>query len=164
MATRSTPQMLKILAGGALSLCLLGAFAHPFGQVKRVSNAGPLLAGADIDSHMEALLERSCQNCHSERTTWPWYSYVPPASWMIERDVRDARLHMNFSQWGAYSAERREAMLGIVAAAVRNQQMPPGRYTALHPGAVLSNSEREEIYRWARGERRRMARAVDTVR
>jgi hypothetical protein len=159
MATKSSGRMLKILTAGALALSLLAAFAHPFGKVKRVSNAGPLLAGADIDSHTEALLERSCQNCHSERTTWPWYSYVPPASWMIEHDVREARLHLNFSQWNAYSSERREAILGIVAAAVRNQQMPPGRYTVLHPGAVLSNSEREQIYRWARGERRRLARA-----
>src|SRR6478752_673709 len=125
--------MLKFLTPGALALVLLAALVHPFGKIKQLSNRGPLLAGANIDSHTAALFERSCQNCHSERTIWPWYSYVPPASWMLERDVHQARLQLNLSQWSAYTSEQRQSILVIMAAAVRNQQMPPGRYTLLHP-------------------------------
>ena len=159
MGITSIVRRLKLLIAGALALFILAAFVHPFGEVKHVSSRAPLLAGAEVDSHTRALFERSCQNCHSDRTAWPWYSYLPPASWMLERDVHQARLHMNLSHWSAYTPEERQAILGIMAAAVRNKQMPPARYTLLHAEAVLSGFEREEIYRWARGERRRLFHA-----
>ena len=28
----------------------------------------------------EALFTRACGDCHSNKTTWPWYSYVAPVS------------------------------------------------------------------------------------
>ena len=147
---------LKVIAIPALLLGVLLAFIHPFGDVKRETSGRTLLAGAEIDGRTAAVFERSCRNCHSARTVWPWYSYVPPSSWLIERDVRLARMRINFSRWDEYTTEQRQAYLGVIAAAVRNQQMPPRRFTLLHPEAVLSMAEREQIYKWARGERRRL--------
>ncbi|MCB0186228.1 MAG: heme-binding domain-containing protein, partial [Caldilineaceae bacterium] len=34
-----------------------------------------------------ALAVRACFDCHSNETTWPWYSYIAPMSWMILQDV-----------------------------------------------------------------------------
>ena len=31
----------------------------------------------------EALARRACLDCYSNETTWPWYSYVVPSSWLI---------------------------------------------------------------------------------
>src|SRR5580704_2019666 len=77
-------------------------------------------------------------NCHSERTTWPWYSYVAPVSWLIESDVSKARGHMNLSVWDQYTVEKREELPGELAAAVRSRQMPPPRYTLMHSSSTLS--------------------------
>jgi len=71
------------------------AFIHPFGL--KTNSAGPLLSGADVDPAVVRILEKSCQNCYSERTEWPWYSYVAPMSWLIEKDVHEARSHLNLS-------------------------------------------------------------------
>ena len=38
-----------------------------------------------------AILRRSCYDCHSNETVWPWYSYVAPASWLISHAVHDGR-------------------------------------------------------------------------
>lgn len=57
-----------------------------------------------LDIH--SMLRRSCNNRHSNDTSWPWYSYVAPASWMITHDVHRARAKMNFSEWGSYSAKK----------------------------------------------------------
>ena len=46
-------------------------------------------SGADVDLTLVRILEKSCQNCHSLRTEWPWYSYVAPMSWLIENDVHE---------------------------------------------------------------------------
>jgi len=77
-------------------------------------------------------------------------------SWLIEKDVHQARSHMNLSGWGQYSLDEKQDLLADLAAAVRSRQMPPPRYTLMHRSAKLSEPERERIYQWARGERRRL--------
>jgi hypothetical protein len=140
----------------AFVLCVVSASIHPFGAVKHDRNNRVLLSGASLDSETAAIFARSCQSCHSQRTVWPWYSYVPPVLWLVERDVGKARAQMNLSRWEGYTNEERQAYLGEIAAVVRNTQMPPSRFTALHPDARLSAAERERIYTWARRERRRL--------
>src|SRR5215469_12276172 len=34
-----------------------------------------------IDRQVGAIFERSCRDCHSSDTRWPWYSHVAPISW-----------------------------------------------------------------------------------
>jgi hypothetical protein len=124
--------------------------------VKAHTSANPLLTGAVVDSETVQIMERSCQNCHSEKTDWPWYSYVAPVSWLVESDVHRARSHMNLSGWDQYSLEQKQDDLAELAAAVRSRQMPPPRYTLMHRSAKLSQPELDRIYQWARGERRRL--------
>ena len=31
-----------------------------------------------------ALVQRACFDCHSNQTTWPWYSHVAPVSWLCK--------------------------------------------------------------------------------
>lgn len=33
------------------------------------------------------LVMEACYDCHSNRTDWPWYSYVAPVSWLVTYDV-----------------------------------------------------------------------------
>ena len=112
-----------------------------------------------MDPAALAIVSRSCTNCHSENTEWPAYSYVAPFSWMIEKDVRDARRHMNLSRWAGYDAEQRQSMLARMGSMVRNRLMPPERYLMLHPSARLSDPEAEALYQWTRSARRRLSAA-----
>ena len=36
----------------------------------------------------QQLARRACLDCHSNETTWPWYAYVAPGSWLLRRDSR----------------------------------------------------------------------------
>ena len=155
-----------MLLAGVIAVGVSSLLIHPFGDLKAHRSLGPLLAGADVNPAITQIMERSCQNCHSEKTAWPWYSYVAPVSWLIEKDVHDARSHMNLSRWSEYSSEKKQELLTRLAAAVRSRQMPPPRYTLMHPNEKLSTTDLEQIYQWARGERRRLksVRAVDPAR
>lgn len=139
----------------ALAMAAAGGAIHPFGPVKSV-NAAAILDGAVVDPATLETIERSCGSCHSEGTKWPWYSYAAPASWMLERDVSEARSRMNLSRWGGYSAQERETLLSAIGAVARTGEMPPRRYTLLHPEAELSSTDRARLYDWSRRERRRM--------
>ena len=150
---KSYPAIL-IVSAGVLGLASL--VAHPFGEVKKTIPGKPLLAGAAVDPAVMQIVERSCQGCHSDKTEWPWYSYVAPMSWLIEKDVNQARSHMNLSHWDEYNSEHQQEILAKLSAVVRSRQMPLPRYTMLHSDAKLSDSEIDLLYRWARAERSRL--------
>jgi hypothetical protein len=139
---KSWPEKILLIAVvGVMALPLI----HPFGPVRRQRSEAPL-----PDMPRAAI---SCQNCHSERTEWPFYSRLPGVSWLLERDVADARRHLNLSRWTHYSNEEKRDLLGRIAAVVRSHQMPPARYALLHPQARLSSAEIEEICEWTRLQR-----------
>ena len=144
------------LVTAVIILGVASLLIHPYGAVRAHASVEPLLTSAVVDTETVRILERSCQNCHSQNTEWPLYSYFAPVSWLIESDVHRARSHMNLSGWSQYSLEEKQELLAEMGAAVRSRQMPPSRYTVMHGSAKLSEPERERIYQWARGERRRL--------
>lgn len=141
------------LAAGALVFAFAGGAVHPFGAVKQDTRA-PLLSSAAIDATNLDRIQRSCANCHSNKVEWPWYSYVAPTSWLIEKDVTQARAHLNFSRWSEYTTQERIMLLSTVGAVLKTNAMPPQRYTVLHPESALSATERNALYEWAKKERR----------
>jgi hypothetical protein len=141
--------------GAAMAMGVAGSAVHPFGMVKAgQGNTPPELP--PMDAATAALVGRACANCHSEQVRWPWYSYVAPASWLLERDVAEARAHMNLSRWGRYTRAEQEVLLSAIGAVVRTGEMPPVRYQILHPEARLSPDERNLLYDWTRIQKRRL--------
>jgi hypothetical protein len=118
--------------------------------------ARPLLTGGQIDGGTLAILERSCADCHSENTRYPWYSYVAPVSLLIRRDVSDGRRHLNLSRWDEYPLVRKERCLSEIANQVRDGGMPMSIYTMIHRGAVLSEADKAAIFQWTQKERLRL--------
>src|SRR6516225_11457062 len=87
-------------------------------QLFRPARTNPLTDPArQIDAHLTidppvaAVLSRSCNDCHSNRTVWPWYSHVAPASWLVVSDVNRGRKALNSSEWSTYGAEERRKQL-----------------------------------------------------
>jgi hypothetical protein len=147
---------LVIAVGAAAVAAVGGSLIHPFGAAASGANQA-IFREAQIDPETLALIQRACQNCHSQNTVWPWYSRVAPVSWLLARDVQQARAHMNLSQWQDYSTDDRLRLLSAIGSAARNRTMPPSRYLLLHPEARLSAGERQQIYRWTRSERRHLS-------
>lgn len=145
-----------IAAGVAAVVAIGSSMIHPFGALGAAESNQTILREAQIDPDTLVIIERACQNCHSQKTVWPWYSHVAPVSWLLARDVQKARLHMNLSRWQGYSTDEQLRLLSAIGSAVRNRQMPVQRYLLLHPEARLTDAERQQIYRWTRTERNRL--------
>jgi Haem-binding domain len=150
----------SFLAVAMVAATLMGLARH---TERPLAPSKPLFEGAQIDRRTLLLFQRACQNCHSENTQWPWYSRIPPVSWMIKKDVDDARRQVNFSKWNLYRADEQADLLTRIGVAARTGQMPLPRYTLLHREAVLASQERQEIYEWSKAEKRRLKNA-DLVR
>ena len=92
------------------------------------------------DQSTRDLAVRACYDCHSNETTWPWYADLAPISWLVQRDVEEGRRALNFSEWGTAGRRAFEA-----AEIVAEGEMPPFYYAFMHPGAVLTNAERQAL-------------------
>jgi hypothetical protein len=107
-----------------------------------------------VPSDVATILDRSCRDCHSNETRWPWYSNIAPVSWLVADDVADGRKQVNFSEWGRYTPDEAKARLLYIAFAAQSGAMPKANYVRLHPSARLSSEDVEALSRWAETESR----------
>ncbi len=84
------------------------------------------------------LVVRACYDCHSNQTTWPWYSNIAPLSWLIQHDVEEGRSRLNFT-----AGNRRE--VDNVTRMVQSGAMPQWYYVLLHPAANLTPDEKQAL-------------------
>jgi hypothetical protein len=113
--------------------------------------------GSPAPENVVRIIDRSCRDCHSWKTEWPWYARISPVSWVIARDVERGRNFLNFSQWPSYSRPQKLAFTAAIASATNRDRMPPAPYVMLHPNARLSEDERRTVESWFRSEFRRLA-------
>ncbi len=113
-----------------------------------VESAQTLFAVEKVPPGVQSALRRSCQNCHSNQTAWPWYSCVAPTSWMVASDVHRARKAMNLSEWGSYSAKRKEERLEEICEQITNGDMPDPKYVLVHRSARITPEERNAVCKW----------------
>jgi hypothetical protein len=152
--------MLKVFKAAAALLLLLfvGAqFVRP-ARVNPPAAAGRSLEeNARVPPEVAGVLKRSCMDCHSNRTDWPWYSNVAPASWFVIDHVNHGRRHLNFSRWGEYGRRERIDLLNGICATTKGGSMPLGSYTLIHRGARLSPRDRQTLCAWSGEEQDRLA-------
>jgi hypothetical protein len=109
----------------------------------------PVTMDMNADPAAAAILRRACYDCHSNETTWPWYSYVAPVSWLVSDDVKEARSHLNFSEWDKYEEKRRRKIKEEIVEEVGEKRMPLKIYLSLHPEAKISDEDFQTIKAWA---------------
>ncbi len=120
-------------------------------QLVPVERTNPPVTGrVEAPGEVQDLLRRACMDCHSNETHWPWYGYVAPISWLLTRDVAEAREHLNFTTWDLYDAEERADLMEEIDEEVSSGAMPLKIYLPLHGEARLTQAEREMLVAWAR--------------
>src|SRR3977135_844868 len=84
-------------------------------QLKRPARTNPAVdpaqtieARAQVPAQVAAVLDRSCRDCHTNKTEWPWYTNVAPISWWITDHVNEGRQNLNLSEWARLHRERQD--------------------------------------------------------
>ncbi len=114
----------------------------PFGK----DHSNPAVVAEPVWSGpaVKDLAVRACYDCHSNETTWPWYSNVAPVSWLLAADVNEGRQNLNFSDWPANKLASQELFMAA-ARIVKAGEMPPFYYVWMHPKANLSAAEKDQL-------------------
>ena len=136
--TKKIIKILLIIVIVGIALLVLIQFI-PYG--KNHTNP-PVVSSPNWDSPQTQLLaKRACFDCHSNETTWPWYSNIAPISWLVYRDVAEGRSRMNFSNWqSGWPIET-----GELSGVINEGEMPPAQYLLMHPSAKLTAAEKEQL-------------------
>ena len=112
-----------------------------------------LAARVNTPPHVAAILDRSCRDCHSNDTQWPWYSHVAPVSWFVIDHVNHGRSHFNYSEWSKYTAEQASALLKGTCELTQEGAMPLASYVRMHRSARLSAADAAALCDWASAAR-----------
>lgn len=115
----------------------------------RFENPSDLFVNNDVPASIESILRASCYDCHSNETVYPWYSYVAPVSFLISKDTREGRHHLNFSEWEKMDSIEKAEALDDIAEEVEEGEMPMKIYPIMHSNARLSDADRDAIADWA---------------
>lgn len=143
---------------------LVGACLFVVAQAIRPARTNPvsdqslaLESHTHLDSQVSVILDRSCADCHSNRTRWPWYTNVAPVSWFIVNHVNEARRDLNFSQWGSYNSRRQNERLREMCDLAKAGEMPLSSYTPLHKHSALTTDDVKTLCDWTNRERATLA-------
>jgi cytochrome c len=118
-------------------------YVHPFGnpRVEPAKGLGTLLQGANMPADAKTVLVTKCADCHSNETRWPVYARVAPGSWLIERDIVEARKKMDLSRWEQMPANKQQVLEAKIFQEAKSGDMPPLQYRLLHWDAKLSKAD-----------------------
>ena len=137
-----------ILTSVLFAFVFLGMqFVPPTAPPKTSTTIGDPHQAEVINPQVGAILDRSCQDCHSSHTRWPWYSHVAPISWIVYKHVSEGRENLDFSEWANQPAPAYERAL--ICNAVASGEMPLPEYTVIHRKAKLSKRDVKLICGWA---------------
>ena len=137
---------LKRIVLALLALFLLAQFVRPERTNPPVDPAKELRAPA----HVQPILDRSCKDCHSNRTTWPWYSNITPLNFYLVDHIDEGRHELNFSEFLGYSAKKQRKKMEELCEEVEEGQMPLPEYARVHRAAKLSAADKETLCAWSR--------------
>ncbi|MEP6707394.1 MAG: heme-binding domain-containing protein [Pyrinomonadaceae bacterium] len=133
-------------------------------QIRRPARTNPpvdqsqtIEAHTEITPQVASILARSCNDCHSNKTVWPWYTNVAPVSWFVIDHVNEGRSNLSLSEWGRNDQRRQGKKLEQMCDEVKDGAMPLSSYTPLHPGSKLSAEDVKTLCDWTEAERARLA-------
>jgi hypothetical protein len=137
----------------AAGVCVLVGLAI---QVMRPARTNPatdptrtIAAHVAVPAAVQAIVARSCVDCHTNDTRWPWYSGVAPISWFVIGHVNDGRRVLNFSDWSTHGQRAPGPPLDKVCKEVQSGGMPLSSYLLIHQDARLSPDDISVLCAWA---------------
>jgi Haem-binding domain len=148
--------MRHTLAWGLLATLLIASLGFT-----RIPHSAPVIPGRTLFANVRVpqtvahTLRIACGNCHSNETRWPWYAYTPVTSYLVQKDVSEARAHLNMSDWQKIADQGPEELAAGFSGICENLlsgAMPKRQYLWLRPEARLSKTQIAQVCEWAQSQ------------
>ena len=124
-------------------------FIRPTKNKSTAMSANDISRHYTIPANVDAILKRSCNDCHTNNTIYPWYTNIQPVGWWLQYHVDDGKSHLNFSEFATYAPKRQHHKLEETIEMVREGEMPLNTYLWMHDKAKLSTEDQTTLVNWA---------------
>lgn len=101
----------------------------------------PATAEIQAPDEVKQILKHSCYDCHSTESKLAWFDVPAPAYWLVIRDIREARKHINFSEIGNLPLGQQRAAVYEGLFQIEQGAMPLPAYRRLHSGVALTKDQ-----------------------
>ena len=122
-----------------------------------IIEAETLEAAVSVPDNVREIIGRSCTDCHTNKTVYPWYSNIQPFAWFLKNHIDDGHRQLNFSLFNTYPAKRKVKKLEEVCEQVESKEMPLPSYLWIHWNSVLSETDVKTLCDWANAEKAKIA-------
>ena len=148
---------LKIMAI-VLVVAFIGIqFIRPDFTNPSVNPAETLYAATEVPENVKTILNRSCADCHSNETKYPWYSKIQPSARFLADHIREGRRELNLSVWNTYEPRRKRKKLAEICEQVQQKEMPLPSYLWIHWNAKMSEADIKTLCDWTEAESAKIA-------
>lgn len=145
--------MKKKIAIGFVALLVIIQFFRIDKTNPAVVQENDFISVTNPPEHIQLILKTSCYDCHSNESTYPWYTNVAPISWWVKQHINEAREELNFSEWGTFTEKRKKHKLEEVYEEVEEGEMPLKSYLIAHSEAKLTTEQKNELVAWFKAEK-----------
>jgi hypothetical protein len=132
-------------------------FYRPDTTAPPIVQVETLEASTNVPENVGQILTRSCNDCHTNKTIYPWYSQIVPASNFLANHISEGRQELNFSVWSTYETNRKRRKLDQICEQITEKEMPLPSYLWIHRDATLSDEDIKTLCDWTDDERARLA-------
>lgn len=101
-----------------------------------------------VPENVGAILKRSCNDCHSNHTNYPWYAQLQPFRFILDRHIRNGKAELNFDEFGSYTPRRQRSRLRAIGESLDEGSMPLSSYTLIHRSAKLTKEDKLVLENW----------------
>ena len=146
----------KILWG--LLLIIIGIqFIRPARNEAAAIAANDISKFYHVPANVQNMLQRACNDCHTNNTIYPWYTNIQPIGWWMQDHVNEGKRELNFSEFGTYAPKKQDHKMEEVIEMIEHNEMPLDSYTWMHGDAKLSEEEKTALIAWAKQIRAEIA-------
>jgi hypothetical protein len=138
--------MKKVGIGILVILLLLQAYRPAKNDSNKKDN--DISKSYTVPDDVKQILAKACNDCHSNNTTYPWYSNIQPVGIWLANHVNDGKRHMNFNEFNSYQIAKQYKKLDECIEQVKEGEMPLESYTWIHKEAKLSEIEKQKLFDW----------------
>lgn len=148
--------MIKKILIGIVGLIFVAFIILQFFRIDQsnppINPAETLEAAVTVPDNVEAVLARSCNDCHSNKTVYPWYANIQPSGWFLKSHIDDGKRHLNFSIFKTYPISKQAKKLDEVCEQVELGEMPLPSYLWIHRSSILTKEDGKLLCDWAKSE------------
>jgi len=141
--------MKKKIGLGLLAVMVIIQFIRPTRNTSTAESPNEISKYYEVPADIHAVLKKSCYDCHSNNTVYPWYTNIQPVGWWLQDHVNEGKGELNFDEFGTYDQKKAKHKFEEIEEVVNEGEMPLSSYTLIHGDAKLSPEQSSAIAAWA---------------